>query len=109
MPYIFITSWFPGDLVFDVAKKIPEALKVLRKFNPEDLWDDLIPNAIRSTQDGIVNITVSKIKSGKLDVAMTALQKYYAQFITIPGFKFEMKVWATTEEAFGAVDLKPPE
>jgi hypothetical protein len=109
MPYIFAKAWFPSDKIMEVVAKVPDAVKILRKGKADELGDIVIQNAVRATKDGVVSISVTKTKPGKFDEALALAQKHWMVYGMIPGLEYELKVWATAEEAFGAIDMKPPE
>ncbi len=92
----------------DAVAKIPAALKVLEKGKYDELVENLIQNAVRTSKEGIVNFTIDKTKPGKLEQALALARRYWLQYSSVPGFEFEITVWATAEEAFGAIDMKPP-
>lgn len=93
----------------EVVAKMPGALKILEKGKADELGETVIQNAVRAEKDGIVNISVTKIKPGKLEEALALGQRYWLFYASVPGYEYELKVWATAEEAFGAIDMKPPE
>ena len=109
MPYIFAKVWFPNNKLMDVVAKVPAAIKVLQKGKSEELVDPIIQNAVRNEGDVIVSFSIDQTKPGKLEAALSLARRYWLQYANIPGFAVEMKVYATAEEAFGTIDMKPPE
>jgi hypothetical protein len=63
-----------------------------------DLFEDLVPTAIRTTLKGGEVITVSKVKPGKLENAMKAMNSWYAVFTKIEGAEISIDVYYSAEE-----------
>ena len=107
MPYIVATLWWPAESTQEMIKIAIEAAK---KFPPdESLGEALVPNAISSNKDGIVSLNVTLVKEGKLEAAINRTRANINMFLSVPGLKYSIETWATTEEAYGSVGLTPPE
>ena len=107
MPYIISTTCWPSDKTPEVVKK---AIEVVKKF-PEDksLGEQVVPNAVTPTTDGIKTISIFEVKKGKLEEALTRSQKISAMYQTIAGFEYAIEVWLTLIEAYAAIGQTPPE
>lgn len=107
MPYLVSKSWWPSDKTTAVVNK---GFELFSKYPPDpSLSEDVVPNCVRATDKGIENISIAEVKQGKLEDAITAAQKYSAEFHDIVGFEYAIEVWATQIEAFSAIGRKPPE
>jgi len=106
MPYILVKSWYP-------AHKIPEAVKIyvemLKKYPADDsLGEQIVPNAVKSTELGITSIGITKVKEGKLEEALTRSQNSLVMFHGLEGFRYKIEVWATIEEAMAYIGRSMP-
>ena len=106
MPYIITKTWYP-------AHKIPETVKIfvesLRKYPADDsLGEQVVPNAVKSTELGITSLGITKVKEGKLEDALTRTQNVLIMFHGIEGFRYRIEVWATIEEAMAAIGQSMP-
>ncbi len=63
-----------------------------------DLVEQLVPTAVRTTLEGGEVITVSKVKPGKLENAMKAMNSWYAVFTKIDGAEISIDVYYSAEE-----------
>ncbi len=107
MPYLLNKSWWPSDKTTEVVNK---GFKLFPKYPPDtSLSESVIPNCVKATDKGIVNISIQEVKKGKLEEAITAAQKYAAEFHDIVGFEYSIEVWFTQIEAYASIGKKPPE
>ena len=107
MVYLFVSILFPSDKAPDAGKKFLEQLK--KYPNDETLYESLVDAAVKTTEDGIRAVSISRVKKGKLEEAITAAQKYAAEFHDIVGFEYSIEVWFTQIEAYASIGKKPPE
>ncbi len=98
MPYVFTTSIFPPHTTDQLAKIYVAGLK---DFRPKQraLAKEIIPNAIKSTNEGIEVIGVNDVKEGKLDEYLLLAQKYMTSFHAIEGFRYRIDVRFKVTEA----------
>ena len=106
MPYIVMKSWWPTDKNHEVAAKV---IELVPKY-PTDtsLSESVVPNCIRATDKGLMNISIQEVKKGKLEEALTASQLYAVEYHDIVGFEYSIEVWLTQIEAWAAIGKKPP-
>ena len=108
MPYVFVYSYVP---VHKVAESADIYVKSLKDFNSKarPLRKEIIPNAVKSTMDGIETIGVHDVKEGKLDEFLKLIQEYMVNFHVLEGFKYKIEVRFNAVEALGMIGLKLPE
>ncbi|MFX1281987.1 MAG: hypothetical protein ACFFA3_21745 [Promethearchaeota archaeon] len=107
MPYLVAFVWWPAESTPEMIKIAIEATK---KFPPDDsLGEALVPNAISSNKDGIVSLSVTLVKEGKLEEAINRARAIVNMYLSVPGLKYSIETWATIEEAYGSIGLTPPE
>ncbi len=108
MPYLISYSCWPSDKTSEVVKKAIEANK---KFPPdESLGEQIVPNAIKATKDGVKSMSVTLVNKGKLEEAYLYAQStgnFYA--MSIEGFEYTLEIRSTAEEAYASIGQKPPE
>jgi hypothetical protein len=103
MPYIIVHCWYPNHLADEVAKKY---LETMEKYPPdESLSKTIVPAAVSTTRKGIKTITISEVERPKLGDALERDALFMAEFRHINGFRFEMKSWATVEEAMKQIGM----
>lgn len=108
MPYVFITSLFPPHTAEDLAKLYVKMLKEERSaLRP--LGKEIIPNAVKSTVNGIEVIGVWDIKEGKLEEFLLKQQEFLTKYHEIEGYKYQMDVRFKVTEALTMLGLKMPE
>lgn len=107
MPYIVVFTRWPSDKIPEIVKK---AIEVAQKFPPDDsLGDQIVPNAIKGSLDGVKTIGITLVKQGKLEEALTRASATVNMYATIPGFESSVEVWSTVEEAYTSIGQTPPE
>ncbi|TFG15197.1 MAG: hypothetical protein EU535_02160 [Promethearchaeota archaeon] len=105
MPYIVVKSQWPADKTTEVVNK---AFEIASKFPEDPNSENVIPNCVKASDDGIVNITIVEVKKGKLQEAFERATKYWVQYHSIAGFRYSVEVWMTQIEAFSAIGRTPP-
>ncbi|NVL91372.1 MAG: hypothetical protein HWN69_10390 [Desulfobacterales bacterium] len=106
MPYIFVTTWYPSHKVTEAVKVY---LQMLSKYPPDkSLGEDLIPAAVNSNKEGVISVSVSEVKEGKLEEALTRVGTQMTMFQSIEGFEYSIELWSTVEEAMTAIGQKMP-
>jgi len=108
MPYVFITSLFPPHTAEKLAKLYVDLLKEERsKLRP--LGKEIIPNAVKSTTQGMEVIGVWDIKEGKLEEFLINQQEFLTKYHEIEGYTYQMDVRFKVSEALSMIGLKMPE
>lgn len=103
MPYIIARCWYPNHIADQVAKKY---LEVMEKYPPdESISKTVIPAAVNATKDGIETITIGQVERQKVGDALNRDVRIMAEFRNIEGFRYEVKSWATVEEALETIGL----
>ncbi|MHA2392584.1 MAG: hypothetical protein ACXAEX_11630 [Promethearchaeota archaeon] len=108
MPYVFITSLFPPHKGEELAKLYIKLLKEERA-TLRPMGKELIPNAVKSTINGMEVIGVWDIKEGKLEEFLFKQQESLANYHEIEGYKYQMDVRFKVSEALSMIGLKMPE
>ena len=106
MPYIVVKSHWPSDKTTEVVNK---AFEIASKFPPDPNSNSIIPNCVKASDKGIVNMTIVEVKKGKFEEAFKRATQYWVEYHNIAGFKYSVEVWMTQIEAFTAIGRKPPE
>ena len=107
MPYLVLKSWWPSDKNPEVANKV---IELFPKYPPDpSLSEAVVPNCIKASDKGIMNISIAEVKKGKLEEAMNRAQIYAVEFHDIVGFEYSIEVWLTQIEAWSVIGRKPPE
>jgi len=105
--YLITTSMYPSEKAPEVAKKYFE---VLKKYPPdENLGKQLVPAAVKTTQQGIRVMGITEVKEGKLEESLTRVGNMMAMLISIPGFEYTMDVHFTITEALATIGMSLPE
>ena len=106
MPYLVTSVKYPSHIASKVAKKY---LEVLQKFPPDDaLGENLVPSAVKLTDEGINILGVTLVKEGKLEEAWNNAVRTLAEFIDIEGYESSLEVWGTVQESLAAIGMKLP-
>ena len=106
MPYIVIFIRWPGESTAEMVKK---AIQADKKFPPDDsLGEIIVPMAINSDMDGIRSFSVTLVKEGKLEETRRRAMAIVNMYLTVPGFKYSIETWATSEEAYSSIGQSPP-
>jgi hypothetical protein len=108
MPYVITTSKFPLNKADEAAKIYVKTLKEFRSVQ-KTLTKEVVPNAIKATDDGIESIGVHDVKQGKLEEFLLLSQKYMVNYHDIEGYKYKIEVRFKAEEALEMIGMKMPE
>ena len=108
MPYVIVTSKFPLNKANEAAKIYVKSLQEFRKAQ-RALTKELVPNAIKATDDGIEAIGVHDVKEGKLEEFLLLQQNYMVKFHDIEGYKYSIEVRFKVTEALEMIGMKMPE
>ena len=103
MPYIITRCWYPHHLADEVAKKY---LEVMEKNPPdESISKTIVPVAVTSSKDGLETLTIDEAERQKVGDALNRDARIMTEFRNIEGFNYEIKSWATIEEALESIGL----
>lgn len=108
MPYVITTSKFPLNKTEEAAKIYVETLKEFRSAQ-RALTKEVVPNAIKATDDGIEAIGIHDVKAGKLEEFLLLSQKYMVNYHAIEGYKYTIEVRFKATEALEMIGMKMPE
>ncbi|NVM31464.1 MAG: hypothetical protein HWN65_21680 [Candidatus Helarchaeota archaeon] len=108
MPYVITTSKFPLNKAEEAAKIYVKTLKEFRSAQ-RALTKEVVPNAVKSTDDGIESMGVHDVKEGKLEEFLLLTQKYMVNYHNIEGYKYTIEVRFKAVEALEMIGMKMPE
>ena len=106
MPIIIATSTYPSHKQKDVIKKY---LEVLPKYPPDESLGELIAQPVSTGPNGITVMSIYRVKEGQFEAANTRIGTQLYEYIDIEGYEYEIKVWATFQEATAIAGLPTPE
>jgi hypothetical protein len=91
----------------EVAQK---AIEVAQKRSPDPSIDtEVVPNAIMGSPNGITSLSISEVKEGKLEEALTRAVENIMEYVDIEGFNYKFDIANTQAEAMTMLNLKMPE
>ena len=97
MPYIVVKTCFPNERATEVANKY---LEVTEKYPAEETMAKVIlQSAINVDEDGIHGLFVSEPHEGKLEEALKRAEEIMVEYLSVPDYRWEIKLWGTPEEA----------
>lgn len=101
--YIITNSLYPNDKAKEVANMY---LKMMTKY-PDDnsLGNRVVPVAVRTTLEGIKVMTITEIKKGKLEDALSFVTNRLSMFMDIPGYRYAIKTFMNLEEALKTIGM----
>ena len=106
MPYIVTTSLYPTDKAMEAVKKY---LETLEKYPPDKtLGTEVVPAAVKTTEQGVRAITIFEVKEGKLEKALTRVASEMVVFQSVVGFEYSIDVYFTLPEAMATVGMSLP-
>jgi len=108
MPYVFTYSVAPAQII---NKSAEVYLKEMKEARPATraLAKEIIPNALKSTMEGIESISVYDVKEGKLEEFLNVQQNLMIAYHNIEGFKYKIEVRFKATEALKMIGMKMPE
>jgi len=109
MPHIVLFVKYPSHIASEVAKKALNSIQKNLFPDDESIQEILVQSAGRLTEDGIRNLSVTLVKEGKLEEALSSIAKEMAYFSEIEGFESTYEVWATYQEGFKAFGMELPQ
>jgi len=103
MPYIISQSFFPPDKADEVGKKY---LELLKKYpQDESPGKILIPAAIAANKNGIMSLAATEVDKEKAFDSFNRATNMMIESRSIEGFRYEIRVWLTAEEALTTIGL----
>ena len=103
MPYMIARVWYPPAKADEVAKKY---LEVMEKYPPdESIAKSVVPAAVKSSQEGLESLMIDAVERQKVGDAYNRAIRMMIEFRNIEGFKYEVKIWSTVEEALDVMGL----
>ena len=106
MTYIFAKIIYPPHKIDELAKK---TIEITSKYPPDPSLGELIVNASRMTEKGIVSLFIYEAKEEKFIEALNRVGRVISEFRTIEGIKYSIETWATVIEAYATIGMTPPE
>jgi hypothetical protein len=106
--YLFTYNTFPPDQAVNISKAYLKVIKEDRA-NMRPLAKEIIPNAVKATEEGMTVISVHEVKEGKLEECLAQQQKQLLVFHDIPGYRYRMEVRFNVVEAIEMLGMKVPE
>ena len=108
MPYLFSYTTFPSDQAENISKVYLRVIKEERAAM-RPLAKEIIPNAVKATEEGMNVISVYDVKEGKLEECLALQQKQMIVYHDIPGFRYKLEVRFKVVEALEMLGMKIPE
>jgi len=105
MVIIMMTAWYPQGKATEVAKKY---LEVVQKIPYKSFEKLLVPVGTKGVKDGIKVISITEVEKGKLEEAYNLAVRRMVEFFGIEGFRHELEIFLTGEEAMPLIGLKMP-
>lgn len=103
MPYIVVKTCFPNERATEAAKKY---LEVIEKYPPDEAVGKVIlQSAINVDEDGIHGLSVSEPQEGKLEEALRRTEEILVEYLSVPDYRWEIKLWGTPEEALKYIGM----
>ncbi|NVM17950.1 MAG: hypothetical protein HWN80_09555 [Candidatus Lokiarchaeota archaeon] len=108
MPYLFTYSIFPPDQAENVSKAYLKLIKEDRAAM-RPLAKEIIPNAVKATEEGMNVISIHDVKDGKLEECLALQQKQMLAYHEVSGFRYKIEVRFKVIEALEMLGMKMPE
>jgi hypothetical protein len=100
--YILTTIWFPPSKRMEVAKK---SIEVAQKMPPDpSIITVVVPGAIMGSPTGIASLSISEVKEGKLEEALTYTIGNIMEYADIEGFNYKIDIANTQAEGMTILD-----
>ena len=106
MPIIIATSSYPSHKQNEVVKKY---LEVNPKYPPDEALGELLAQPISTGPNGITVMSIFRVKEGQFEAAYTRVGTQLYEYKDIEGYEYEIRVWATFQEATAMAGLPTPE
>ena len=106
MPYIIVTSRYPSHKAQEVVERYLEAIK---EYPPdESLATEVVPAAVKTTEQGIRVMGIMETKAGKLEEALDRAINVMAMYLPIEGFEYSIDTHSTVSEAVASIGMSLP-
>ena len=106
MPYIINTSVYPSDKAKEVAERY---IEVIGKYPPdENTGTPVVPVAAKTTNQGLKVMTITEVKTGKLEDALNRAVNAMAMFNDIEGFEYTIDIYMTLSEGMATLGMSMP-
>ena len=103
MPYIIIKSCFPNERATEAAKKY---LEIVEKYPPEEaMGKEILESAVDVDENGIHGLSIYEPKEGKLEEALKRTETIMVEYLSVPDYRWEIKIWSTPEEALKYIGM----
>ena len=103
MPYIVVKTCFPNERATEAANKY---LEVIEKYPPDDsIAKVILDSAIDADENGIHGLSVSQPQEGKLEEALRRTEEIMVEYLSVPDYRWEIKLWSTPEEALKYIGM----
>jgi len=99
---------YPNHLVREVVQKALEAMQKNLFPDDESIQETLVLSAWRTTEDGFRALSVTRVKEGKLEVALKMVNKELVYYSDIEGYEASVEVWGTWQEGFESLGMEIP-
>ena len=95
MALIMVTCWYPPAKAAEFGEK---GVPVLPKLAQPEILKTLVIG-VGSGEDGIEATLIYEVQKGKLEEALNLVYRFLHTFYGIEGFRYQVKVLRTVEEA----------
>ncbi len=103
MPYIVIKTCFPNERATEAAKKY---LEVVEKYPPDETLEKVIlDSAIDADENGLHGLSIIEPQEGKLEEALKRTETIMVEYLSVPDYRWEIKIWSTPEEALKYIGM----
>ena len=106
MVYIINRTICPSHKANEWAKKYIEQMQ---KMPPDESLYTTVANGVKTTTKGIIGITVSEVKEGKLTEAFDQITRSNMFYLDIEGLDISNDIFYNPVEALDVLGLKLPE
>ena len=105
---MFTYNIFPNDQAENIAKVYLKEIKGARALL-RPLGKEVVPNAVKATEEGMTVIGIWDVKEGKLEEILNAQQKLLLAYQEIEGYRYRIEVRFKVTEALEMLGMKVPE
>jgi hypothetical protein len=103
MPYIVIKTCFPNERATEAAKKY---LEVVEKYPPDEtIAKVILDSAIDADENGLHGLSIIEPQGGKLEEALKRTETIMVEYLSVPDYRWEIKIWSTPEEALKYIGM----
>ena len=103
MPYIVIKTCFPNERATEAANKY---IEVREKYPPDETLEKVIlDSAIDADENGLHGLSIIEPQAGKLEEALKRTETIMVEYLSVPDYRWEIKIWSTPEEALKYIGM----